>query len=504
VNIKIILVIFIVALGIFLIFSVNNIFDFENEKNRPNIVVIMTDDLDVNTLDEMLERNWMPNLQNSIIEKGTEFTNSFVTNSLCCPSRSTFLTGQYSHNHGVTKNPQIQNLNDNHTLATWLQNAGYQTAHVGKYLNGYGTLISDDYIPPGWDNWNALIDPFTYRVYDYKISNNGPLVLYGNSSSDYQTDVLARLSSDFIHETNVRDSNDPFFLVINPLAPHGEVGTINCSIQDIPVGIIRGPPRYDGTSFDLILPKYHSFNETDVSDKPKWIQDFPSINEEDQSCIEMIYQNRIESLRAVDDLIGTVNNALIDKGVLEKTVIIFTSDNGFLLGEHRVWSKNLVYEESIRVPLYITAPGFDTSQSTSRLVTNNDLAPTILEFAGVDADISMDGRSLIPLLLDPNEEDWRNNFLIEHWKHGPEFLQFLPSYQAIRTSSYLYVEYENATGEFYNIKLDPFQMNNLYDCNSSECFEQISALKDGLSDLKYCKDGQCQRVENNQYLEPSN
>jgi len=268
VNIKIILVIFIVALGIFLIFSVNNIYDSENEKNRPNIVVIMTDDLDVNTLHEMLQRNLMPNLQNSIIEKGTEFTNSFVTNSLCCPSRSTFLTGQYSHNHGVIKNPQIQNLNDNHTLATWLQNAEYQTAHVGKYLNGYGTLISDDYIPPGWDNWNSLIDPFTYRVYDYKISNNGPLVLYGNSSSDYQTDVLARLSSDFIHETNVMDSNDPFFLVITTLAPHGEEGTINCSIQDRPEGIIRGPPRYDGTSFDLILPKSPSFNETDVSDKP--------------------------------------------------------------------------------------------------------------------------------------------------------------------------------------------------------------------------------------------
>ena len=510
-NIKIVMIIVFLVFGAAVVLANEFLFDFgtsfmlSNEflfgsmtDDKPNIIVIMTDDLDVNTLDTMLSKNWMPNLQKFIIENGTEFTNSFVTNSECCPSRSTFLTGQYSHNHGVLLNPLVTKLDDSHTLATWLDNAGYRTALVGKYLNHYGQYIDASYIPPGWDSWQALTDPYTYRMYDYQLNNNGNLMKFGNHSSDYQTDVIAEFSSNFISESEIIDDDVPFFLYIATVSPHAEtVVTKRCTLHSFPIGIIRGPERYRGTAELELLPQYPSFNETDVSDKPIWIQEFPQINEEGLQCIEMIYQNRIESLRAVDDLIGTVIETLKDYDEFDKTVIIFTSDNGFLLGEHKEWSKFAPYEESIRVPLYISTPGYPFLQSSSKLVINNDLAPTFLEFAGARADISVDGRSLVPLLSNPNEKNWRSSFLVEHWKpEGFKPLEFLPTFKGIRTNSHLYVEYEDSSREFYDLLNDPYQLDNQYDCTDLKCKKQIEILQDLLSDLKNCDNGKCQVVEN--------
>ena len=468
-----------------------------NEENRPNIVVIMTDDLDVTTLKEMLDKGWMPNLKKLIIDRGTEFTNSFVTASKCCPSRSTFLTGQYLHNHGVLRNSEILNLNDNHTLATWLHNAGYKTAHVGKYLNWYGTALNASYVPPGWDSWKTLIDPFTYRVYNYKISDNGLILEFGNSTLDYQTDVLAKLSAEFIETSDLIDDPSPFFLVVMPLPPHEEQQvTKQCFIHGLPLGIIRAPSRYLGTASEVPLPISPSFNETDVSDKPIWIKEFPLIDAEDLKCIEMIYQNRIESMRAVDDLIKLVIESLQKNNEYENTVIIFTSDNGFLFGEHREWSKLNAYEESIRVPLYISTPNNRDVQSSSHLVINNDLAPTILDFADTKSDISVDGRSLVPLLINPTTENWRDKFLVEHWEGKYHLTQYLPTYKAIRTNSEIYIEYENSTGEYYDLTKDPFQLNNQIECTDDICKKRISGLKESLTELKNCGNGTCQLIEN--------
>ena len=217
------------------------------EQNLPNIVVIMVDDLDVVTLETMLNKGLMPNLQKFFIERGTEFTNSFVSTSECCPSRSTFLTGQYSHNHGVLRNQLVRNLDDNQTLATWLDNSGYRTGLVGKYLNLYGILIEPTYVPPGWDNWQSLIEPSAYSVYNYTINDGGTILSFGDSPSDYQTDVLATFSSNFIVESEKQNDEEPFFLFITPIPPHTENVGEQCSIHRFSDRIIRPPERFKGT-----------------------------------------------------------------------------------------------------------------------------------------------------------------------------------------------------------------------------------------------------------------
>jgi len=481
-----------------------------SENLRPNIIMIMTDDLDVNTLNQLLKMNWMPNLQKYIIDEGTDFTNSFVTNPVCCPSRSTFLTGQYSHNHGVLNNDNILELDDQHTLNTWLKKAGYTTGLVGKYLNGYGKQTDASYVPPGWDEWKVLVEPYHKIVYNYKISDMGTVVNYGESPSDYRTDVLASLATDFISQASTFDET-PFFLFVSTRAPHDdEPGS--CNVRGTNNHIIRPPERYEGTAKNLLIERLPSFNEPYVTEN-NIIQFFP-LNEKDKDCIDLFIQKRMESMRAVDDLIGVISQALFDIEKFDNTVFIFTSDNGLLLGEHRLFKKKVFpYEESIRVPLYITAPEFRTMQDSPRLATNNDLAPTILELAGAAADISMDGRSLVPLLSDPNEEDWRDRFLVEQWSEICSKLDqwvegdvlhermsetyCLPiTYKMIRTTSYVYIEYQDSISEFYDLETDPYQLENQINCTSTACKEKINELQNWLNDLKDCGQGTCQILEN--------
>jgi len=454
--------------------------------------VIMVDDLELGTLDAMLENDLMPNLQEFVIDRGMEFTNSFVTTPLCCPSRSTFLTGQYSHNHGVLQNQDSLKLDDSHTLATWLHDSGYRTGLVGKYLNDYGSKIPPTYVPPGWDSWVAILKPMSH-VYNYTLNDDGILIEYGVSPSDYKTDVLAKYASDFINESETIDDEIPFFLEITPTVPHDDTSGEKCSVFEIiNFHIVKGPMRYQGTASNVQIDRSPSFNETDVSDifLPGILYEM-SINDKDVACLDQIYQNRMEAMRAVDDLIKVVINALDKNDEFDNTVIVFTSDNGFLFGEHRLFFKELVFEEAVRVPLFISTPEYHKSQSSSKLVINNDLAPTILDLAGATADISMDGRSLIPLLSNPNQKDWRDKFLIE----------LLPnSYQAIRTDSHVYVScikppFPMVCYLFYDLISDPYQLNNLYPCIDTICTEQITALDKLLLELKDCREGTCQTIE---------
>ena len=306
-----------------------------------NIAVIMVDDLDVGSTETAVANHFMPNLKQYLIDPGMTFSESFVTESLCCPSRSTYLTGQYTHNHGMLRNGGdaggFDKLDHTSTLAVCLSASDYRTGHVGKYLNGY---TFEHLVPPGWEEWHGLVDPTTYCMYDYTISHNGSPKTYGHSAADYQTDVLAGLTEAFIWNSDPR----PFFLSVAPLAPHRESYCNPASI--------RPAPRHEGT-VRLLLPRPPSFNEPDMSDKPTWMQQLP---QRDPVALARLYNQRIEALRAVDDLIGRVVNALQRVGKLKNTVLLFTSDNGYLLGQHRWESKILVYEESIRVPLVIRIP----------------------------------------------------------------------------------------------------------------------------------------------------
>jgi arylsulfatase A-like enzyme len=485
----------------------------EPAAGRPNIVVIMTDDLDVHSLQVALALGLMPFLQQHVVEGSLQFRQAFVTNSLCCPSRATFLTGQYSHNNGVLSNSGpyggIRRLKDDSTLATWLHDAGYRTGHAGKYLNGYGIDLTTGfvsgvpqhdptYIPPGWDDWQALVDTTTYRVYGYTLNDNGQLV----EPAAYQTDELASRAVDFIREGEASDET-PFFLAVMPLAPHVEVDgkTSFDQWRDLWKWTIRPAPRHAGSVSTPLWPALKpSFNEPDVSDKPIWR---PQLGAVDVAYLVRQYRDRLASLRAVDDLVGQIVGTLAAYQELDRTVTVFTSDNGFLYGEHRLSEKLVAYEESIRVPLYLRLPGARPSVPVDAIALNTDLAPTIAHLAGVVPGLPVDGRSLLALAGGNPPPGWRKRFLVEHW--WTDSLFEIPSFGALRTGSAdavapetLYVEYydqnypQMADGEpepvvfreLYDLRQDPYQLQSLH----SEPIRagQVAALASVLTELRRC------------------
>ncbi len=495
-----------------------------NLPNKPNIIVLMVDDLDGATLQAAIHNGFMPELNKNIINKGYYFPNSFVSNSLCCPSRATYLTGQYSHNNGVLHNVApdgaITKFKDQETLAVWLNRAGYRTGHIGKYLNGYGysDLNKDGkvdttdykYVPPGWDDWQGLLDLSTYQVYNYQMNDNGTIVKYGATVADYQTDVLAKRAADFILNTKQQETNSPFFLTITPLAPHVEVFAWTGS-QSVWKWDIRPAIRHQNT-VKLNPVRKPSYNEADVSDKPRWLQARREMVSEDHLYLIRQYRHRIESLRSVDDMIGKIFKALADTGKINDTIVLFTSDNGFMNGEHRLSQKLYAGHESINVPLYVYVPGLSTIKELPQLIVNTDLAPTITALAGAASPLPTDGVSFIPLLQSGTDQTvWRKRFLIEHWKapsgsQNPDVDLDLPDYAAVfslwptpegKPKALIYVRYadQTQTPEFYDFKEDPYQLNSKHLDTTPEKVQQRTALENVLSVLKSCQGQACREVE---------
>jgi N-acetylglucosamine-6-sulfatase len=437
---------------------------------RPNLVVIMTDDQTVESL------RVMPKTLR-LIGAGTTFSNSFVSLPWCCPSRSTYLTGQYPHNHGVwTIRPPdggYDRLDHGNTLPLWLQEAGYYTSHIGKYLNGYGKENPHE-IPPGWSDWQGLVDPSTYKMYGYTINDNGALITYGGEEQDYQTDVLAARAEDTIAEA--AQTKQPFFLSIAPVAPHLELRSTGFEAP-------RPAPRHFGTFAKEPLPRLPSLNEPNVSDKPTLIRNLPPLTQSELRDITDVYRARLAALLAVDDMVERIVTSLTERGVLDNTVLLFTSDNGFLHGEHRIErGKRKVYEESVRVPLLIRGGGFPQGATATQFVANIDLAPTIVQLAGANARLSMDGRPLLRMALDPNFGLGRN-LLIETLE-----------YQAVRNESFLYVEHTSGERELYDMRsdetsYDPFQLHSRH---ADRAYHRIEArLGVKLSELRTCSGSSC-------------
>jgi N-acetylglucosamine-6-sulfatase len=468
----------------------------------PNVVVIMVDDLDVRSLQQMLHWGLMPNLQNHVIGGGSTFTNAFVTNSVCCPSRATFLSGQYSHNHRVrAPGRATQQFDESSTLATWLQGAGYRTSFVGKYFNDYH--IQRPYIPLGWDDWQVLVAPFIYPMYRYVLNDNGTLVYHSDTPGNYQTDVLAQRAARFIRAAAGSGNQSPFFLTVMPGAIHMESPPpVDGDYSSYWRQNIRPAPRHLG-SISQSLARQLSYNESDILDKPTWLQAIPMMTPEDEANNEMKIRGRLEALRAVDDLIGTVVTVLQRNRQLANTILIVTSDNGFLLGEHRLSGKETIYEEAIRVPLYIKDYRQPRQQIIDRVALNNDLAPTIAEYAGVTPARQVDGRSLVPLIENPQVRPWRQRFLIEHTAISSGIFS-IPSYEAVRTTpaaqvlpDQVYVQYADAgaSREFYDLTSDPFQLASLHNDPARHRRLQMAHHQHWLTALRTCGNGSCQQVE---------
>jgi len=448
---------------------------------RPNVVVIMTDDMNVSALEVM------PNVRRLLAGRGTTFVNSVVSYSLCCPSRSTFLTGQYAHNHGVLGNRPPDGgyvkLRGNETLPVWLQRAGYHTAHIGKFLNGYGTQRPTE-IPPGWSEWYGSVDPSTYRMWGYTLNENGTLRQYGTIGNEnpalYQTDVYAGKAAAYVNRK--APAAEPFFLSFAPLAPHAEGARAGMTDERNP----RPAPRHRGTLEHITLPKPPNYNELDVADKPTAVRNRPLITPQVEDQIEDVrLRGRLESLLAVDEAVRDIVAALTAAGELDNTLVVFTSDNGWMQGEHRIPSGKVVpYEESIRVPLIISGPGVPAGKRVTTLAANIDLAPTILDAADAPAALPLDGRSLLPIAVqDPGEA---RAIVIET---GPK--ERGAWYAGLRTPRWKYVEHSTGERELYDLSADPYELTSRHADPAYSATRLALAAR--LATLRTCRGEACGR-----------
>jgi len=445
-------------------------------EDHPNIIFILTDDLDFSLMP------YMPNVNELIRDQGATFTNYFVTSSACCPSRSSTLRGQYPHNTGIFENsPGFEEFhelgNNSNTIATWMKSEGYKNSYLGKYLNLYPAGVKRSYIPPGWADWHVFLDEGEPFYFAYTMSENGKLVRHQKKDEDYSTDVINGQALDFISQSVEKGS--PFFSFISVYAPHG---------PDTPA------PRHADMYTDLIYPKSPSFHEEDVSDKPFIIRDLRrtgGLFETEEA--DALFVKRVQTMQAVDEMVADLVQLLEETGQLDNTYIFFTSDNGFHMGEHMLPSgKMLAYEEDIHVPLYVRGPGIQPGTTVTQMTANIDIAPTIAELAGAKPAEFVDGRSFAPFMLSSVQQpaDWRQLLVIETGYLDRE--SPVIAYRGVRTGKFIYVEYENEELEFYDLVNDPYEMENL---SSQLSEETLSTLHNWLAQLKVCKTDECRKLE---------
>jgi N-acetylglucosamine-6-sulfatase len=425
--------------------------------HRPNIVFVLTDDLSENLIP------YMPQVV-ALENHGVTFDNQFVTDSVCCASRSSIFTGEYPHNtHVYTNVPPdggfsafVKHGNLRRSFNIHLQRAGYTTAMMGKYLNGYlegagRDPFRDRYVPPGWNQWDVA--GTAYSEFHYHMNQNGRIRYYGSSPRDYLTSVLGRLGAGFIDRAS--QSHRPFFLELATFAPHEPY---------VPA------PRYQHDFRGLRAPRPPDFDVL-PSHAPTWLRGHRAFDQAQLSEINAAFRRRVQDVQSVDDLIARIERALAARHELRNTDIVFSSDNGLHTGEHRLMPGKLTaFTTDIRVPLVIAGPGIPAGARIEGITENIDLASTFEALAGTSS--RTDGDSLLPLLHGHTPRGWQNAVLVEH--RGPD-LDFKldpdaqnrdsgnpTSYEALRTRTFLYVAYDNGQHEYYDVRTDPYELSNDY------------------------------------------
>jgi arylsulfatase A-like enzyme len=392
------------------------------QESRPNILVILTDDQRATGTVTPLA---MPTTRRRIRDGGTRFSNAFATTPLCCPSRASIFTGQYAHNHGVRTNGDAGALDHGDTVQRYLRDAGYLTGLVGKFLNGWPLHRR----PPHFDRY-TLVQP-GYR--DVQANKDGQTVHVNR----YVTDYVAMRARNTILDFEDQDAT-PWMLFVHPYAPH-QPFVIEKRYQDAPVG------RWD------LNP---AVREHDLSDKPPYVRH----REPSPRRARSYRRYQLRMLMSVDDLVAKTFNALVDTGELQDTLVIFLSDNGFMWGEHTLFGKTHAYIQSAEIPLYVRWPGHVPAGTVDpRLAANIDVAPTILEAAGVEAQHVLDGRSLLGTVP-------RDHLLLESFFHHPQ--KDIPKWASNLSQKIQYTEYyaDNETSrifrEYYERGPDPWQLRN--------------------------------------------
>ena len=419
----------------------------------PNIVLIMTDDQTYESL------RHMANVA-ELAAAGTTFTNYHANFALCCPSRVTTITGQYVHNHGVWTNHGYPALapNAGNTLPVWLSQAGYRTMLVGKYINGYGHAVHG--VPPGWDVWRPKIHGGGEGIADYYdiFMGDGEET---EQHAGYATDTIGQIAID---EVTASPAEQPFFLWLTFNAPH----FANLDDPEDPVGVpVKSTsPRTDHRdAFEGVRAPNRgtaAFNERDVSDKPRHIRRMPRMSAEIRSAVDEAYSQQLEALQAVDEWIGRLREALALTGRLDDTLIMFTTDNGYYFGEHRIPSgKRAPYPAASRMPLVVSGPGFAAGVEDHRPRSNVDLAPTILAAAGAQPGLPQDGRALTHDVSDARAilMEGRIPSVRAPVSYG------IAQFTAIRTRNWFFARYRYLDGEtdseLYDLRRDPTLLTSL-------------------------------------------
>jgi N-acetylglucosamine-6-sulfatase len=407
---------------------------------RWNFVVIVTDDQSADSIPR--DPPVMPYLQAVVTDPDDhwiEFTNGFVNTPICCPSRATMLTGLQSHHHGVHTNDDGPMLDEASTLAVWLDNEGYHTGLVGKYLNQYPFGL-DSFVPAGWDRWwGKEHGPVANLYYGYTLIQQGLPTHYGGAEHNYSTDVLAEKAVEFIDEAPLEQ---PFLLWFAPTAPHPPW---------IPAA------RHSGLYADIPLSPPPSVGEDNVLDKPAWVRALPKLGSAARAGLREAHRRSFETLVAVDDAVRSIVEALEARGDLDHTVIMYLSDNGFSFGEHRWVKKTCAYDPCVRVPMFVRYP-LGAPRVEPSPVSAVDLAPTIAELAGVTPPAALDGASLMPLLVD-DEAPPSTRAVFAEWI-GDERV---PGWWLIRTERFAYIELATGERELYDVAADPYQLTNAVD-----------------------------------------
>jgi len=423
------------------------------DDTRPNFIHICADDMRFD------DYRYMRNVKSRLQGAGVNFVKHFVPFALCAPSRVSMLTGLQPHNHGVLKNEApgggyalYQGLEDN-ALPVWLQQAGYYVGHVGKFINDYDE-IAPDHIPPGYSDWRAMSCPFG-RYRGFRLNENGVQVDY--NSGEYSTDVFVQKVLEFI-----ATAPQPYAMFFWPNACHMPALPAD---QDV------------GSFANVNMPISPAFNEEDISDKPRHVRNLPPMSKMKIQAMQTDWRKRQETLQSLDRGVGAIVDALKTNGQIANTHVIFTSDNGFLEGEHRIPNaKNLLYEPAARAPLYWLQPS-GYAEPCDHPLSNLDVTAAMVELSGAVPQRILDGTSLVPLLSDA-AGPWNKAVLIQ-----------CSQAIGIATYYYRYVEWFCGDVELYDMKADRDQLNNV--ANDERYADIRVACAEALLALRGCAGSSC-------------
>ncbi|KAK2764581.1 hypothetical protein FQN54_009276 [Arachnomyces sp. PD_36] len=501
---------------------------------QPNVVFILTDDQDA----QMGSLSYMPSVKKHLLDQGTQYERHFCTVALCCPSRVSLLTGRAAHNTNVTdvwppyggySKFVDEGLNEQY-LPVWLQEAGYNTYYTGKLMNHHHILNYFRPFPAGWTSSDFLLDPFTYSYMQSVWQRDKEFPV--SAAGQHTTDVITEKALGYIEEGSKSDS--PFFLTVAPIAPHADVTPDISQLPELgganpgSIEFSSAPPvpleRHQSLFQDVIVPRTPNFNPNEPSGV-SWVSQLPKQNQTVVDYNDEFYRNRLRALQGIDEMVETIFQRLAELGILDNTYVVYASDNGYHIGQHRLYpGKECGFEEDINVPLVIRGPNVPRGESTDIVTTHTDLAPTFFNMLGIDPRPEFDG-SAIPFTqgdIAEAEKDRHEHVNVEHWgtagvegmygkEHNGEGEDGQPenTYKALRLVSkdynLYYSVYCNNERELYNMAADPYQIDNLMstansttltdtdepsisDCSISEIVPRLDAL---LMVLKTCKAQDC-------------